>query len=176
MVLATGSPDNDYHGLEYKWAHIILCRGILPRKDMLVILKHFNMRFFGDNWEENISLDEIGRVILSDVMGGDLFPYLPNYLKENYPKIFTFEEAEKIYNTLMNINSKVDITKLWMSIERDSLYLEIAKDTLESLKKIDGNNKEISVNENKVGKDDYFRNIVEEILVSLYKLSMKSYK
>jgi hypothetical protein len=63
-----------------------------------------------------------------------------------------------------------------MSIERDSLYLEIAKDTLESLKKIDGNNKEISVNENKVGKDDYFRNIVEEILVSLYKLSMKSYK
>jgi hypothetical protein len=57
-------------------------------------------------------LDEIGRVILSDVMGGDLFPYLPNYLKENYPKIFTFEEAEKIYNTLMNINSKVDITKL----------------------------------------------------------------
>ncbi len=166
MILANGSPDNDYHGLEFQWAWIILCKGVLPRKDMIVILKHFNMRFFGDNWEENISLEDVGNVILSDVMGNDLFPYLPNYIKENYPKLFTFEEAEKMYNTLMNIDSEIDITKLWMSIEKDSLYLEIAKDKLKILEE-DKNNK--------IEKSDYFKNIIEEIIVSLYKLAMKSY-
>jgi hypothetical protein len=61
-----------------------------------------------------------------------------------------------------------------MSIEKDSLYLEIAKDTLESLEK-ENDNKENSISENKIEKDGYFKNIVEEIIVSLYKLAMRSY-
>jgi len=61
-----------------------------------------------------------------------------------------------------------------MSIEKDSLYLEIAKETLEFLEK-ENDNKENSISENKIEKDGYFKNIVEEIIVSLYKLAMKSY-
>jgi hypothetical protein len=70
------------------------------------------MRFLEDNWEESVSLKDIGSVIDGDIKRDELLPYLKNYIKENHPKLFTFEEAEKIYNTLMNIDSEIDITKL----------------------------------------------------------------
>lgn len=34
---------------QYQWLILMLCRELLPRKDMLAILKHYSMSFFGVN-------------------------------------------------------------------------------------------------------------------------------
>jgi len=52
----------------------------------------------------------MGLTIGGDIKRNDLLPYIQNYIKEKYPKIFSFEEAEKLYNILMNIDSAIDIT------------------------------------------------------------------
>jgi len=144
---------------------------------MLIILKHFNMSFLGDNWEENISLQEMGIDILSDTKRKDIFPFLPNYLKENYPKLFTFEEAEKIYKMLMNIENEFIIAKLCEAIPCNSLYAPIAKKRLdyyeEQIEK--GKFEEKLSFETKSYYASGFNKMALELLESLYKLAMKSY-
>jgi len=54
-----------------------------------------------------------------------------------------------------------------MSIEKNSPYLEIAKEKLKIFE-------ESNIDKKQIEKDKYFKNIVEEIIISLYKLAMKN--
>jgi hypothetical protein len=123
-------------------------------------------------------LKEIGSAIDGDIKREELLPYMKDYIKEKYSIVFTFEEAEKIYNTLMNVENEISITKLWLSIENESPYLVIAKDKLKNLEELcdKGDLKEIFTMDEKIDRNSYFKSIVEEIIVSLYKLAMKKYK
>lgn len=168
---------DDYSGFEKIWMFIILCKGILPRKDMLVILKHFNMKFFGDDWENNISLEEIGRALMGDIRKNELLVYLSEYLEDKYPKIFSFKEAEKIYNALFNIDDITEIMKLWLNFNNSQEKLNFRnyiKEKLNTFDKLTAKDKFVN-KKDKIISDGYFSMCLEEILVSLYKLAMKSY-
>jgi len=45
---------SEYNHFESIWVDTILCHEILPRNNMIEILKNFNMKFFGDDWENKI--------------------------------------------------------------------------------------------------------------------------
>ena len=61
----------------------------------------------------------MGTVLHGDVKKDVLLPFLQNYIHQNYPKIFGFEEASKIYNALIKIDSQLNIIKLWFAFECD---------------------------------------------------------
>ncbi len=168
---------NDYSEFEYQWVILILCNNLLPRQDMLNILKHFNMRFFGDDWENKTSLEEIGNVIVSDTDRDDLFPYLPEYLQTHYPALFSYEEVNKIYNALLNINNEIDITKIWLAIAENSPYKDYVKDLLKNLENSyqQGKINDFMSFEEKTHPGSTFWSMTIEIILSLYKLAMKSY-
>ena len=166
----------DYSKFEKTWVFVVLCKEILPRKDMLYILKHFNMRFFGDDWENKISLEEIGNVMFGDIEKNELITYINQYLKNQYPKLFSFEETEKIYNTLLQINDIVEIMKMWLSFGNSKDKPDLRNYVEEGLNRFEKLTlKERFVNEEeKNANSGYFIICLEEILVSLYKLAMKN--
>jgi len=54
-------------------------------------------------------------------------------LQTHYPALFSYEEVNKIYNALLNINNEIDITKIWLAIAENSPYKDYVKDLLKNL-------------------------------------------
>lgn len=54
----------------------------------------------------------MGTVLHGDVKKDILLPFLQNYINQNYPKIFTFEEANKIYNALAQLKKRDQVVNL----------------------------------------------------------------
>lgn len=162
---------------QYQWLILMLCRELLPRKDMLAILKHYSMSFFGVNWENTTKLEEMGWVILHDVKENELFVFLSKYLEENYPKLFSFEEACKIFNAMFYLKNEIELMEVWLSMVDDSPYVLIMKKQLDCFKE---KRKKGEFDENptmaeKRNPTGLFKEIVMNIVLALYALAIKSY-
>ncbi len=169
---------SEYNHFESIWVDTILCHEILPRNNMIEILKNFNMKFFGDDWENKTSLEEIGRAIYGDVKKDKLLPYLQQYIKTNFSFLFSYDEAKKIYEALLNLDSEEEIMKIWLSMPDSNPYKEIIEEKLkEILTSQQGNeaNKIITF-EDKISRNSIFANMLEEIILSWYKLMRGSNK
>jgi len=54
----------------------------------------------------------MGWVILHDVKENELFVFLSKYLEENYPKLFSFEEACKIFNAMFYLKNEIELMEV----------------------------------------------------------------
>jgi len=114
--------------------------------------------------------------MFGDIEKNELITYINQYLKNQYPKLFSFEETEKIYNTLLQINDIVEIMKMWLSFGNSKDKPDLRNYVEEGLNRFEKLTlKERFVNEEeKNANSGYFIICLEEILVSLYKLAMKN--
>ena len=91
--------------------------------------------------------------------------------------MFSYEEAKKIHDALFNIDDEVEIMKVWLSMSwgtRFAFVIEEQLNNYEKLKKEGKLNKSISLEE-KMHSGSIYWDMSKEIVLSLYKLAMKSY-
>gem|GEM_PF-6485975 len=97
-----------------------------------------------------------------------MLPYLQQYIKTNFSFLFSYDEAKKIYEALLNLDSEEEIMKIWLSMPDSNPYKEIIEEKLkEILTSQQGNeaNKIITF-EDKISRNSIFANMLEEIILS----------
>lgn len=119
----------------------------------------------------------MGQVLYGDIEKEKLIIYLNKYIQDCYPKLFSLEEAKKIYNALLNIDTEIDIIKIWLSMTEKNSYSETIENKLCGLEQLKNDKKlnEILSVDDKIIKNNVFSNMIEEIMLCFYKLAMKSY-
>lgn len=175
-IVQNDNPYKEYSIFEYLWVDIFLNKGLLCREDLVKILKHFEINFVKKNWEETIALEEMGTALHGDVKKDTLLPFLQNYINQNYPKIFTFEEANKIYNALAQLKKRDQVINLWLSFgcgDSDaSLKSFLEKKLVELTKGLES--KDNALGSFDIDKDDYCQWCIIDILAQMYRLSLKA--
>lgn len=103
-IIFQGSDWKDYSDFEFRWIEIILTKNILKREDFLFLLKKFEIKFFEKNWENSISTEEMGNVLINDVPKKELWLEVSDILNKRYADKLNFDEAYKIWGELGNYN------------------------------------------------------------------------
>ena len=101
----SGANWKDYSEFEFSWMELVLTKNILKREDLLFLLNKFGIKFLEKNWEESVSMEEMGNALINDVPKEKLWPEVVDVLNQRYPDKLNFEEAFEIWGKLGSYNA-----------------------------------------------------------------------
>jgi hypothetical protein len=117
-VIFHGSDWKDYSDFEFEWLEIILTKNIIKKEDILSLLKKFKIKFLEENWEDCVSTEEMGNVLINDVPKKELWLGVTDILSKKYADKLNFDEAYKIWGKLSNY-SRDDLSKIYKEISKN---------------------------------------------------------
>jgi hypothetical protein len=119
-----------YTHFEFSWADILLEQNVLSREALIYLAKKFNLSFLKKNWEQTLSLKDIGIPLLCDVPKEKLLPALQEVLDKFHPDLLSFKEAQKIYEDLSRLDIKI-LAEFCKSISLNKDLVRIIDENLE---------------------------------------------
>jgi hypothetical protein len=130
-----GSNWKEYSSFEFHWLEILLTqsrvggRSIMSRQDILALLRKYNIRFSGENWEETVPQSEMGNVLINDIPKEKLLPSVQECLTSRYPEKLSFYEAHQIYSNLSS-RSILELAQLYLKISQNEGLREMVEDSV----------------------------------------------
>ena len=109
----SGANWKDYSEFEFSWMELVLTKNILKREDLLFLLNKFGIKFLEKNWEESVSMEEMGNALINDVPKRELWPEVTDVLSKKYADRLSFNEVHEIWGKLgsYNVSALLDIYK-----------------------------------------------------------------
>ncbi|HCI05424.1 MAG: hypothetical protein UX26_C0018G0011 [Parcubacteria group bacterium GW2011_GWC1_45_9] len=149
---------------EFNWLDAVLKFGI-SRDDMLGLLDKFEIRFFGENWRNEVSQEDMANVLTGDDFSTEEEQIwaVRDILNIKHPDKLSFEEAKNLYQRIWY----GDFEKMYDIIMSSPEFSEFIKDSIVN------NRREKNPVEIFWHKKDF---IVWPFLEEIYKLSKQQIK
>lgn len=97
------------------WLETILTGSSIAKEDIVELLERFKIRFTDKDWQREISAEEMGNVLISDVETGVLVPAVADLLRRKYFDKLSFGEAELIFKKISKCELET-LSRLYLNI------------------------------------------------------------
>lgn len=118
-----------------RWVLTWLTKGLLTKRDLLLLARKFEIRFTGEHWERETPGDQIGTVLINHVDPEELLRAVNHILKNRYPHAIAYGDAEKIYSVLQTMDIRA-IARFYLFITKTGKFRKYVQENLESVREL----------------------------------------
>jgi hypothetical protein len=124
----SGSSWEEYSQFEFQWLEIMLAENVLDRRDIETFAEKYGIKF-SKAVHTIITPSEIGNIIINDVKRNALLPAVKSLVKEKYPHLLTFEEADQIYQTISTLET-ASLVKIFIATSKNKGMINVMRKEL----------------------------------------------